>query len=94
MVEVQGCARGIWPRVLAAVVLLHATGGAALDWWWVLAALARTHRVYAPDLPCPARAAVQTTDRVNDQEVTTQVAEQFVLRNEDGAWRIDQVACL
>jgi pimeloyl-ACP methyl ester carboxylesterase len=76
------------------VVLLHATGGAALDWWWALAALARTHRVYAPDLPCPARAAVQTTDRVNGQEVTTQVAEQFVLRNEDGAWRIDQVACL
>ena len=40
------------------------------------------------------RSVVQTTDRVNGQEVTTQVAEQFVLRNEDGAWRIDQVSRL
>ena len=40
------------------------------------------------------RSVVQTTDRVNGQEVTTQVAEQFVLRYEDGAWRIDQVSRL
>jgi hypothetical protein len=40
------------------------------------------------------RSVVQTTDRINGQEVTTQVAEQFVLRNEDGAWRIDQVSRL
>lgn len=33
------------------LVLLHALGESALDWRWVLPALARTHRVYAPDLP-------------------------------------------
>ena len=38
------------------------------------------------------RSVVQTTDRVNGQDVTTQVSEQFVLRDEDGAWRIDQVS--
>ena len=38
------------------------------------------------------RSVVETTDRVNGQEVTSQVAEQFVLRTEDGAWRIDQVS--
>jgi pimeloyl-ACP methyl ester carboxylesterase len=32
-------------------VLLHALGESAFDWRWVLPALARTHRVYAPDLP-------------------------------------------
>ena len=33
------------------LVLLHALGESAVDWRWVLPALARTHRVYAPDLP-------------------------------------------
>jgi pimeloyl-ACP methyl ester carboxylesterase len=33
------------------LVLLHGAGDNALDWRWVLPALARTHRVYAPDLP-------------------------------------------
>jgi pimeloyl-ACP methyl ester carboxylesterase len=34
-----------------ALVLLHGAGESALDWRWVLPALAATHRVYAPDLP-------------------------------------------
>jgi hypothetical protein len=46
------------------------------------------------DTQAVVRSVVQTTDRINGQEVTTQVAEQFVLRNEDGAWRIDQVSRL
>src|SRR5919106_1614934 len=33
------------------LVLLHALGESALNWRWVLPALARTHRVYAVDLP-------------------------------------------
>jgi pimeloyl-ACP methyl ester carboxylesterase len=33
------------------LVLLHALGESALDWRWVLPALAHTHRVYAVDLP-------------------------------------------
>src|ERR671911_319451 len=33
------------------LVLLHALGESAFDWRWVLPTLARTHRVYAPDLP-------------------------------------------
>jgi pimeloyl-ACP methyl ester carboxylesterase len=33
------------------LVLLHGAGDNALDWRWVLPALARTHHVYAPDLP-------------------------------------------
>ncbi len=33
------------------LVLLHALAESVLDWRWVLPALARTHRVYAPDLP-------------------------------------------
>jgi 2-hydroxy-6-oxonona-2,4-dienedioate hydrolase len=32
-------------------VLLHGAGDNSLDWRWVLPALARKHRVYAPDLP-------------------------------------------
>ena len=32
------------------LVLLHALGESALDWQWALPELARTHRVYAPDL--------------------------------------------
>ena len=47
---------GLRTRYLAAgaglpVVLLHATEETALDWQWVLPALARANRVYAPDLP-------------------------------------------
>ncbi len=38
------------------------------------------------------RSVVETTDRVNGQNVTTQVSEQFVLHNENGAWRIAQVS--
>jgi 2-hydroxy-6-oxonona-2,4-dienedioate hydrolase len=33
------------------LVLIHGAGDNALDWKWVLPALARTHRVYVPDLP-------------------------------------------
>jgi pimeloyl-ACP methyl ester carboxylesterase len=33
------------------LVLLHALGESALDWRWVLPALAHTNRIYAPDLP-------------------------------------------
>ncbi len=32
------------------LVLLHGVGDNALDWRWVIPALARSHRVYAPDL--------------------------------------------
>ena len=40
------------------------------------------------------RAVVLSTDRVNGQNVTSQVTEQFVLVPESGAWRIDQVTPL
>jgi 2-hydroxy-6-oxonona-2,4-dienedioate hydrolase len=33
------------------LVLLHGAGDNALDWQWVMPALAATYRVYAPDLP-------------------------------------------
>lgn len=33
------------------LVLLHGLGDSALSWQWVLPPLARTHRVYAPNLP-------------------------------------------
>jgi hypothetical protein len=33
------------------LVLLHGAGDNSLDWRWVLPALARTHRVYALDMP-------------------------------------------
>lgn len=33
------------------LLLLHGVGDNALDWRWVMPALARKHRVYAPDLP-------------------------------------------
>jgi pimeloyl-ACP methyl ester carboxylesterase len=47
---------GLSIRYLAAgegppLVLLHGAGDNSLDWRWVLPALARKHRVYAPDLP-------------------------------------------
>jgi pimeloyl-ACP methyl ester carboxylesterase len=35
----------------SSLVLLHGAGDNSLDWRWVLPALARQHRVYAPDLP-------------------------------------------
>ncbi len=34
-----------------ALVLLHGHGESSASWRWVLPALARTRRVYAPDLP-------------------------------------------
>jgi hypothetical protein len=37
------------------------------------------------------RSVVDTTDTVNGRAVSSQVAEQFVLKLEDGAWRIDSV---
>jgi 2-hydroxy-6-oxonona-2,4-dienedioate hydrolase len=55
--EVQTVEVGGLPiRYLAAgegppLVLLHGAGDNALDWRWVLPALARKHRVYAPNLP-------------------------------------------
>lgn len=47
---------GLLTRYLTAgegspLLLLHALGESALDWHWVLPDLARTRRVYAPDLP-------------------------------------------
>jgi 2-hydroxy-6-oxonona-2,4-dienedioate hydrolase len=33
------------------LVLLHALGESSSDWQWVIPGLARTHHVYAPDLP-------------------------------------------
>ncbi len=33
------------------LVLLHGHGESSASWRWVLAAMARTHRVYAPDFP-------------------------------------------
>ena len=33
------------------LILLHGVGDNALDWRWVMPALARSRRVYAPDLP-------------------------------------------
>jgi len=48
--------KGLPTRYLTAgagppLVMLHGAGDSALDWRWVLPALAVTHRVYAPDLP-------------------------------------------
>jgi 2-hydroxy-6-oxonona-2,4-dienedioate hydrolase len=47
---------GLLTRYLVAgegppLVLLHALGESALDWRWILPALAHTHRVYTVDLP-------------------------------------------
>jgi 2-hydroxy-6-oxonona-2,4-dienedioate hydrolase len=44
------------------LVLLHGAGDNALDWRWVLPALARTHRVYAPDLPGSPESARPVAD--------------------------------
>jgi hypothetical protein len=40
------------------------------------------------------RSVVETNDRVNGVVTTTTVSEEFVLRNEHGAWRIDRVTRL
>jgi pimeloyl-ACP methyl ester carboxylesterase len=48
---------GLTTRYLAAgeagppLILLHGVGDNALDWRWVMLALARSHLVYAPNLP-------------------------------------------
>jgi pimeloyl-ACP methyl ester carboxylesterase len=44
------------------MVLLHGAGDNALDWRWVLPALAVTHRVYAPDLPGSPESARPTVE--------------------------------
>jgi pimeloyl-ACP methyl ester carboxylesterase len=44
------------------LVLLHGAGDNALDWRWVMPALADTHRVYAPDLPGSPDSARPTAD--------------------------------
>jgi pimeloyl-ACP methyl ester carboxylesterase len=54
---------GLPIRYLAAgegppLILLHGVGDNALDWRWVMPALARDHRIYAPDLPGSGRLAV------------------------------------
>jgi pimeloyl-ACP methyl ester carboxylesterase len=44
------------------LVLLHGVGDNALDWRWVMPALASTHHVYAPDLPGSGGSAKPLTD--------------------------------
>jgi pimeloyl-ACP methyl ester carboxylesterase len=44
------------------LVLLHGADDNALDWRWVMPALATTHRVYAPDLPGSPDSARPTAD--------------------------------
>jgi pimeloyl-ACP methyl ester carboxylesterase len=44
------------------LVLPHGAGDNALDWRWVFPALARRHRVYAPDLPGSPDSARPTAD--------------------------------
>jgi pimeloyl-ACP methyl ester carboxylesterase len=44
------------------VVLLHGAGDNALDWRWVMPALAASHRVYAPDLPGSPESARPAAD--------------------------------
>ena len=44
------------------LLLLHGVGDNALDWRWVIPTLARTHRVYAPDLPGSGDSAKPNTD--------------------------------
>jgi pimeloyl-ACP methyl ester carboxylesterase len=44
------------------LVLLHGAGDNALDWRWVMPALAATHRVYAPDLPGSPNSARPAAD--------------------------------
>lgn len=44
------------------LVLLHGVGDSALNWQWVLPALASTHQVYAPDLPGSGASAKPNAD--------------------------------
>jgi 2-hydroxy-6-oxonona-2,4-dienedioate hydrolase len=44
------------------LVLLHGAGDNALDWKWVMPALAATHRVYAADLPGSPESARPAAD--------------------------------
>ena len=44
------------------LLLLHGVGDNALDWRWVMPALARTHQVYAPDLPGSGGSAKPVAD--------------------------------
>jgi 4,5:9,10-diseco-3-hydroxy-5,9,17-trioxoandrosta-1(10),2-diene-4-oate hydrolase len=44
------------------LVLLHGVGDNALNWSWVLPALASTHQVYAPDLPGSSGSSNPTPD--------------------------------
>lgn len=44
------------------LLLLHGVGENALAWRWVIPALARTHRVYAPDLPGSGESAKPFAD--------------------------------
>ncbi len=46
------------------------------------------------DTEAVVHSVVDTTDRVDGQNVTKQVSEEFVLHAENGAWRIDQVSRL
>jgi pimeloyl-ACP methyl ester carboxylesterase len=45
------------------LVLLHGVGDNASDWRWVMPILARTHRVYAPDLPGSGGTSKPSTER-------------------------------
>ncbi len=58
---------GLTTRYFAAgsgppLVLLHGDAESAFDWSWTLPALARTRRVYAPDLPGSGESAKPTAD--------------------------------
>ncbi len=44
------------------LVLVHGVGESNLDWRWVLPALSRTRRVYAPNLPAVGGTARPTAD--------------------------------
>ena len=62
-IEVQGLST----RYLTAgegppLLLLHGLGDNALDWRWVIPALAHSYRVYAPDLPGSGGSAKPDTD--------------------------------
>ena len=51
-IEVEGLpTRYLVARGGLPLLLLHGVGDNALDWQWVMPALASTYRVYAPDLP-------------------------------------------
>ena len=67
------------------LVLLHGVGDNALDWRWVAPALARSHRVYAPDLPGAGESA-----KPEDADYSPGYFERFVAAFLDaGAKRIE-----